>query len=55
MQSQQSAGPPENSLPCRVCGRYFLEDRLAKHESICLRTSTKKRKVFDITKHRTQV
>lgn len=37
---------------CGNCGRYFNEDRVQKHESIC--TKQKKRKVFDATKHRVQ-
>lgn len=37
---------------CRICGRNFNEDRLEKHETICERTATKKRKVFDATTHR---
>lgn len=40
---------------CKICGRYFNEDRIAKHETICSKTATKKRKVFDTTKHRVQV
>lgn len=37
---------------CGNCGRFFNEDRVAKHETICKKQ--KKRKVFDATKHRTQ-
>lgn len=37
-----------------MCGRYFNEDRIAKHETICVKTTTKKRKVFDVTKQRVQ-
>ena len=39
---------------CKVCGRHFATDRVEKHESICKKTSTKKRKVFDPTKMRMQ-
>ncbi|XP_063367634.1 zinc finger C2HC domain-containing protein 1C [Cydia amplana] len=39
-------------VPCSVCGRRFAEDRLAKHEGICRRAQTKKRKPFDALKHR---
>lgn len=37
---------------CGNCGRFFNEERVEKHESICKKQ--KKRKVFDGTKHRTQ-
>ncbi|XP_041969006.1 zinc finger C2HC domain-containing protein 1C-like isoform X2 [Aricia agestis] len=37
---------------CAVCGRRFAPDRLAKHQEICKKTSTKKRKPFDVLKHR---
>lgn len=37
---------------CGNCGRFFYEDRVQKHESIC--KTQKKRKVFDATKHRIQ-
>jgi len=37
-----------------MCGRYFAPDRIAKHESICKKVTTKKRKVFDPTKMRMQ-
>lgn len=37
---------------CANCGRFFNEDRVDKHETICKKQ--KKRKVFDTTKHRTQ-
>ena len=39
-------------VPCHNCGRSFTSDRLAKHQSIC-KKSSKKRKVFDSTKMRT--
>ncbi|XP_037025737.1 uncharacterized protein LOC119067083 isoform X10 [Bradysia coprophila] len=44
--------PPENMAACGNCGRFFNEERVEKHESICKKQ--KKRKVFDATKHRTQ-
>ncbi|KPJ10070.1 Protein FAM164C [Papilio machaon] len=37
---------------CGVCGRRFASDRLAKHESICKKAHAKKRKPFDVLKHR---
>ncbi|XP_055322298.1 uncharacterized protein LOC129578157 isoform X2 [Sitodiplosis mosellana] len=46
--------PPEGMVACGICGRNFYEDRIEKHETICKKTSTKKRKVFDVTKHRVQ-
>lgn len=47
--------PPENSVACRICSRYFNNDRIEKHETICQKNSSKKRKIFDATKHRVQV
>lgn len=35
-----------------VSGRYFDSSRISKHEQICKKTSTKKRKVFNATKMR---
>ncbi|XP_066991356.2 DNA ligase 1 [Anabrus simplex] len=50
---QSAAAPANNDLvECRVCHRRFASDRIAKHESICDRTSRKKRKEYDATKHR---
>lgn len=46
------ATPPENMAACSNCGRFFNEDRVQKHESICKKQ--KKRKVFDAIKHRVQ-
>lgn len=47
--------PPEGMAACSICGRNFNEDRLEKHEVICKKTKTKKRKVFDVTKQRVEV
>ena len=41
-------------VACSNCGRNFAEDRIEKHEDICLKTSKKKRKTFDMTKKRVQ-
>ncbi|XP_018578090.1 uncharacterized protein LOC108916347 [Anoplophora glabripennis] len=41
-------------LPCHVCGRTFLPSPLKKHERICEKTSTKKRKPFDSLKQRVE-
>ncbi|XP_031617765.1 ankyrin repeat-containing protein kinase A isoform X2 [Contarinia nasturtii] len=51
---QMASPPPEGMVACGICGRHFNEDRIAKHETICKKTSTKKRKIFDATKHRVQ-
>lgn len=46
-------GPiPDGLARCTICARNFAEDRIAKHREICQKTKTKKRKVFDTTKHR---
>jgi hypothetical protein len=44
------------TLPCRHCNRPFYEDRLAKHEAICLKMqkSREKRGDFDSKKMRIQ-
>lgn len=44
--------PAPGTAPCNICGRCFATDRLEKHESICKKTKSKKRKVFDPTKMR---
>ncbi|XP_034661760.1 uncharacterized protein LOC117897171 isoform X2 [Drosophila subobscura] len=47
-----SQPPPEGTSACRYCGRYFNTDRLGKHEDVCQRTMTTKRKIFDASKQR---
>lgn len=47
--------PPENCSACRICDRFFNNDRIQKHEVICEKTASKKRKIFDATKHRVKV
>ena len=42
----------EGLVSCSICGRNFASDRIEKHESVCAKTKSKKRKVFDITKMR---
>ncbi|KOB78879.1 Uncharacterized protein OBRU01_01541 [Operophtera brumata] len=37
---------------CTICGRKFASDRLAKHQEICKKAHSKKRKPFDALKHR---
>jgi len=41
-----------NLIPCRVCGRNFAEESLAKHEGVCQKVFKSKRKKFDSSKHR---
>lgn len=49
-------GPvPEGLAKCSICKRNFAEDRLAKHQTICQKTKSKKRKVYDASKKRVQV
>lgn len=43
-----------NLVPCSNCGRNFAADRISKHMTICSKSSSKQRKVFDSTKARTQ-
>ncbi|XP_050404818.1 zinc finger C2HC domain-containing protein 1C [Patella vulgata] len=52
--AQDNSGGQSMQLgECRMCGRRFAVDRLAKHENAC-KTAQKKRKKFDPTKMRTQ-
>ncbi|XP_037827958.1 bromodomain-containing protein DDB_G0270170 isoform X1 [Lucilia sericata] len=44
--------PPPGMAACQYCQRNFNEDRLAKHEDVCKKMTTKKRKIFDASKHR---
>lgn len=46
-------GECDNRSPCRYCGRRFAVDRLPVHESICARSSTRRRKTFNSRKQRT--
>uniref|UniRef100_A0A1L8DPP9 Putative mucin-2 isoform x2 n=1 Tax=Nyssomyia neivai TaxID=330878 RepID=A0A1L8DPP9_9DIPT len=50
----KSGPPPDDLTECKICGRYFADDRIEKHLVICAKISSKKRKVFDSTKHRVQ-
>ncbi|XP_029454271.1 zinc finger C2HC domain-containing protein 1C isoform X2 [Rhinatrema bivittatum] len=52
-------GYPENStatdlVPCQICGRTFLLERLQKHVAVCKKMKNSKRKVFDSSKARTK-
>lgn len=44
----------DDLVACNNCGRNFAEDRIEKHTQICLKTSQKKRKTFNMTKVRTE-
>ena len=46
--------PRDDLVECSNCGRNFAEDRIEKHEDICLKSTKKKRKTFDMTKKRVQ-
>ncbi|XP_016954236.1 uncharacterized protein LOC108027336 isoform X2 [Drosophila biarmipes] len=43
---------PEGTALCRHCGRHFNTDRLGKHEGVCQRMVSNKRKIFDASKQR---
>lgn len=51
--TEQATDQQADLMPCHNCGRSFAADRLAKHQSVCVK-SGKQRKVFDSTKMRTQ-
>ncbi|CAF3681666.1 unnamed protein product [Rotaria sp. Silwood1] len=38
--------------PCHICGRQFNTETLKKHQAICRKVTSKKRKVFDTGKQR---
>ncbi|KAG9481685.1 zinc finger C2HC domain-containing protein 1C isoform X2 [Eleutherodactylus coqui] len=38
--------------PCQLCGRRFMEQRLQKHQAVCEKMHSSKRKVFDSSKAR---
>lgn len=46
------AGGKDGLVSCSICGRNFASDRISKHESVCAKSKSKKRKIFDITKMR---
>nr|XP_033808715.1 zinc finger C2HC domain-containing protein 1C [Geotrypetes seraphini]XP_033808716.1 zinc finger C2HC domain-containing protein 1C [Geotrypetes seraphini] len=41
-------------MPCPVCNRSFLLERLEKHATVCRKMQNSKRKVFDSSKARTR-
>jgi hypothetical protein len=46
---------PEGLVRCSICKRNFAEDRIEKHQVICQKMKTKKRKTYDSSKKRVQV
>ncbi|XP_046909001.2 uncharacterized protein LOC124490522 [Dermatophagoides farinae] len=44
----------QNLVPCSLCERKFLSDRLEKHLIICQKIKEKKRKLFDAAKQRAE-
>ena len=44
--------PRDDLAACTNCGRNFADDRIEKHQEICIKTATKKRKTFDMAKQR---
>ena len=53
--AEQTEGMGEVAVdvtPCSICGRKFATDRLVKHEKVCAKASTSKRKIYDTRKHR---
>jgi len=46
---------PEGLVRCSICKRNFAEDRIEKHQVICQKMKTKKRKAYDSSKKRVQV
>ncbi|OHT13843.1 hypothetical protein TRFO_43228 [Tritrichomonas foetus] len=58
---RRNAPPPppppdgdDDRVECAYCHRRFASDRIAKHEEVCARMSSKKKKVFDAKKQRLQ-
>ena len=48
----KSRSQENNLVPCDICNRNFAADRIEKHAIVCMKTSTKVRKVFDSSKKR---
>ncbi|ORZ35387.1 hypothetical protein BCR44DRAFT_1513183 [Catenaria anguillulae PL171] len=47
--------PPEGFVACTHCGRSFAPDRVAKHETICLKTANSKRAPVDMSQVRKEL
>ncbi|XP_071451426.1 uncharacterized protein [Hetaerina americana] len=41
-------------IPCSICGRTFKSESLQKHQAVCQKNASKKRRVFDSMKQRIQ-
>lgn len=54
-EENDNAPVPDGLIRCSICKRNFAEDRIEKHQVICQKTKTKKRKVFDASKKRVEV
>lgn len=52
---ETDAPVPEGLTRCGICKRNFTDDRIEKHQVICQKNVTKKRKVYDASKKRVQV
>ncbi|PNF31353.1 hypothetical protein B7P43_G10897 [Cryptotermes secundus] len=50
----QGSQAAEDRIECRICGRQFALDRIAKHQEICSKAIKKKRRTYDPVKHRVQ-
>ncbi|XP_066577690.1 zinc finger C2HC domain-containing protein 1A isoform X2 [Amia ocellicauda] len=46
--------PAADLLPCKICGRTFLQPALKKHTPICQKAATKKRRIFDSSRQRAE-
>ncbi|UXI21083.1 hypothetical protein NH340_JMT07026 [Sarcoptes scabiei] len=49
-----SSGSLQELVPCHLCGRKFLQNRLEKHLIICKKIKEKKRQLFDAAKQRAE-
>ena len=51
---EEDEGDDGDRRECAYCGRKFAADRIEKHEAVCARAASRKVKVFDSKKQRTQ-
>lgn len=51
----ENAPVPEGLVRCSICKRNFAEERIEKHQVICQKTKSKKRRIYDASKKRVQV
>lgn len=54
-EEEDNAPVPDGLVRCGICKRNFAEDRIEKHQSVCQKMKSKKRKVYDASKKRVQV